>query len=76
MVEVMNSIEIGLLHPEVVGTVEKRDVVEDWVDHILEFIGKDIDFSSYTIVADGGNGSAGAFMTRLAERAGFKMIPL
>ena len=76
MIEIMNSIEIGLLHPEVVGTIETRDVQEDWVDHILGFIGKDIDFSSYTIVADGGNGSAGAFMTRLAERAGFEMIPL
>jgi phosphomannomutase len=27
-------------------------------------------------VADGGNGAAGAFMTRLAEKAGFHMIPL
>ena len=58
------------------GSIEHRDVTEDWVDHILDFVGRDTDFSAYTIVADGGNGSAGAFMTRLAEKAGFRMIPL
>jgi len=56
--------------------IEHRDVVEDWTDHILDFVGRDVDFSAYTIVADGGNGAAGAFMTRLAEKAGFRMIPL
>ena len=76
MVEIMNSVEIGKLYVEGAGMIETRNVVEEWVDHILGFIGKDIDFSSYTIVADGGNGSAGSFMTRLAERAGFKIIPL
>jgi hypothetical protein len=33
--------------------VEMRDVLEDWVDHIISFVGRDIDFSQYTIVADG-----------------------
>ncbi len=56
--------------------IEYRNLLEDWVDHILRFTGKGIDFSSYTIVADGGNGSAGAFMTRLSEKAWFTMIPL
>lgn len=56
--------------------VEHRDVVEDWTDHILDFVGRDVDFSQYTIVADGGNGAAGAFMTRLATKAWFRMIPL
>lgn len=56
--------------------VEKRNVLEDWIDHILRFVGSWVDFSRYTIVADGGNGSAWAFMTRLAEKAGFRMIPL
>jgi phosphomannomutase len=58
------------------GAIESRDVLEDWVDHILDFVGRDVDFSEYTIVADGGNGAAGAFMTRLAEKAGFRMVPL
>jgi phosphomannomutase len=56
--------------------IEHRDVLEDWIDHIISFAGKWIDYSQYTIVADGGNGAAWAFMTRLAERAGFTMIPL
>lgn len=58
------------------GKIEHRDVVEDWTDHILDFVGRDVDFSQYTIVADGGNGAAGAFMTRLATKAGFRMMPL
>jgi phosphomannomutase len=58
------------------GKIENRNVENDWVEHILDFVGRDVDFSQYTIVADGGNGAAGAFMTRLAERAGFRMIPL
>ncbi len=56
--------------------VEYRDVSNDWVDHILRFVGNDIDFSSYTIVADGGNGAAGAFMEKLSKKAGFRLIPL
>ena len=35
------------------GGIETRDVVEDWTDHILDFVGRDVDFSQYTIVADG-----------------------
>ena len=55
---------------------EVRDVTEDWTSHILSFIGKEIDFSKYRIVADGGNGVAGVFMNNLAEKAGFTLIPL
>jgi len=66
----------GSFVPQDDGKVEHRDVEGDWVEHILNFVGRDVDFSQYTIVADGGNWAAGAFMTRLAERAGFRMIPL
>ncbi len=66
----------GSFVPQDDGKVENRNVLEDWVDHILDFVGRDVDFTPYTIVADGGNGAAGAFMTRLAEKAGFRMIPL
>lgn len=73
MVEVMQKMT-ATMSSEV--RVEKRNVLEDWIDHILRFVGSWVDFSRYTIVADGGNGSAWAFMTRLAEKAGFRMIPL
>jgi phosphomannomutase len=76
MVKIMDSIDAWIVNTVPKWTQETRDVTDAWVDHILDFVGRDIDFSSYTIVADWGNGSAGAFMTRLAERAGFKMIPL
>lgn len=40
------------------GGLEQRDVLEEWIDHILAFIGKGVNFSKYTIVADGGSGVA------------------
>lgn len=76
MVEIMQSMtndEWWMTNNE---NVEHRDVLEDWVDHILDFVGRDVDFSQYTIVADGGNGVAGAFITRLSEKAGFTLLPL
>jgi phosphomannomutase len=75
MVEVMESMddEQKSMSSE---KIEHRDVLEDWINHILDFVGRDVDFTPYTIVADGGNGAAGAFMTRLSQKAGFRMIPL
>lgn len=73
MVEVMQAMT-STITSEV--RVEKRNVLEDWTDHILHFVWSWVDFSRYRIVADGGNGSAWAFMPRLAEKAGFHMIPL
>jgi phosphomannomutase len=75
MVEIMKNVEWTMKNDGTVK-IEHRDVLEDWVDHILDFVGRDVDFTPYTIVADGGNGAAGAFMTRLAEKAGFRMVPL
>ena len=74
MIDIMNSMESDMWNV-IDWKIEHRNVLEDWTDHILQFLW-DTDFSQYTIVADGGNGSAGAFMTRLAEKAGFRMIPL
>jgi phosphomannomutase len=56
--------------------VEIRNILEDWIDHIISFAWEDVNFSQYTIVADGWNGAAWAFMNRLAEKIGFTMIPL
>lgn len=74
MVKIMESLDIADTHiPE---NVEYRDVSDDWVNHIQSFVGTDVDFSSLTIVADGGNGSAGAFMEKLADKFGFNLAPL
>lgn len=58
------------------GALEHRDILDDWIWHILSFVWEEVDFSSYTIIADGGNGAAGAFMWALSQKAGFRMIPL
>jgi phosphomannomutase len=55
---------------------EQRNVLEDWVTHILSLTSSDTDFSQYTIVADGGSGVAWVFMPWLAEKAWFRLIPL
>lgn len=75
MVKIMESMN-GDNGELIAEKIEHRDVENDWVEHILDFVGRDVDFSAYTIVADGGNGAAWAFMTRLAERAGFRIVPL
>jgi phosphomannomutase len=57
-------------------SVEHRDVLDDWTTQILRFTSSDTDFSKYRVVADGGNGVAGVFMTDLAKKAKFHLIPL
>lgn len=74
MVEIMKDMEAekGNIHV----MIESKNILEDWVNHILTFIWKGIDFSKYRIVADGGNGVAWVFMSRLAEKAWFTLVPL
>ena len=55
---------------------ESRNVLHDWVSQILKFTTSGTDFSKYRVVADGGSGVAWVFMSALAERAGFKLMPL
>ncbi|MDD5770327.1 MAG: phosphomannomutase/phosphoglucomutase [Candidatus Gracilibacteria bacterium] len=74
MIEIMEKIDV--LNFEVKPNIENRDVSDDFVNHIINFVGKDINFSKYKIVADGGNGVAGVFMGKLAEKIGCKLIPL
>ncbi len=58
------------------GGIEQRDILEDWITQILWFTSPSTNFSRYSIVADGGNGVAWSFMSALAERARFSLIPL
>ncbi len=76
MVKIMEAMQSEEWISSMNGKIEHRNVLADWTSHILSFVGHDVDFSQYTIVADGGNGAAGAFMPALAEKAGFRMIPL
>lgn len=75
MIRIMNE-----MNPLSSGTIEKmvesKDILDDWVNHILTFTWRGIDFSKYRIVADWGNGVAWIFMGRLSEKAGFHLVPL
>ena len=63
----------GLLSAEG-GQVIKSSILEAWIDRVSAFITTDL--SGLRIVADAGNGTAGIFMSALAERLGFELIPL
>ncbi len=75
MEEIMMNGEWWMVNDEV-EKIEHRNVLEDWILQILKFTSPSTDFSKYTVVADGGNGVAGVFMSALAERAWFTLIPL
>ena len=75
MVEIMVNGEWWMVNGEV-EKIEHRNVLEDWILQILKFTSPSTNFSKYTVVADGGNGVAGVFMSALAERAWFTLIPL
>lgn len=49
------------------GSFEARDVLEEWIDHVLSFVNV-ANIAPMKIVADAGNGMAGRMVTRLFER--------
>lgn len=57
------------------GSTKSRDIVSDWVTHILSFVDTSV-LKDLKVVVDAGSGTAGVFMAELAKRAGFTMIPL
>ncbi len=75
MVEIMINCELWIMN-DAWEQIEQRNVLADWVTQILKFTSPEQYFSKYTVVADGGNGVAGVFMSTLAERARFTLIPL
>ena len=52
-IQVSENTEHGSFVPQDDGKIEHRNVLADWTTHILSFVGRDVDFSQYTIVADG-----------------------
>jgi phosphomannomutase len=58
-----------------VGRVERRDLLEDYIEHLLSFA--DIDaFRPLTVAADAANGMAGLVVPRLFERLPATLVPL
>jgi phosphomannomutase len=57
------------------GTLSKRDIIGDFIDHVLSFV--DIKkIKPYKIVADAGNGMAGLIMPRLFKKLPGTLIPM
>jgi len=57
------------------GTVEHRDVVEDFASHVLSFV-KTEDIPPSTIVVDAANGMAGKMVPPLFRRLPVRLVPL
>src|SRR5438309_1602454 len=58
-----------------VGSVERRDLLEEYIEHLLSFA--DIDtFRPLTVAADAANGMAGLVVPRLFERLPATLVPL
>ncbi len=57
------------------GTVEHRDVVEDFASHVLSFV-KTEDIEPLTIVVDAANGMAGKMVPPLFRRLPVRLVPL
>ncbi len=57
------------------GKLEKRDVKEEWVNHLLKFI--DVSkMKPFKVVADTGNGMAGHYLPELEEKLPWKVTRL
>ena len=57
------------------GVLQKREIKEDWVNHLLKFI--DVSkMKPYKVVCDTGNGMAGYYLPRLEEKLPWKVTRL
>ena len=54
------------------GTVEEKDIVEDWVQHVLSFV-EDIKLKPLKIAVDAGNGMAGKIFPELEPYVPFEV---
>lgn len=57
------------------GSLEQKDVSDDWVNHVLGFV-DGIELKPLKLAVDAGNGMAGAIMPKLTERVPFEITPM
>jgi phosphomannomutase len=70
----LNGQDLGV-KSEVKGTLSKREIMSDWITHLLKFI--DLSkMKSFNVVSDTGNGMAGYFMPSLEEKLPWKVTRL
>lgn len=55
------------LHPEKLGIHSQRDIMSDWISHLMSFIDART-MKRFSVVIDTGNGMAGHFMPSLEEK--------
>ncbi|KKP47026.1 MAG: Phosphomannomutase [Candidatus Woesebacteria bacterium GW2011_GWA1_33_30] len=73
--EIALSDENLMINSDKKGTLEKRDVLQRWIDHLLKFI--DLSkMKSYIVVSDTGNGMAGYYLPKLEEILPWKVTRL
>jgi phosphomannomutase len=61
--------------PGPTGTVEHREVIEEYLEHVLSFADLD-SFAHFTVAADAANGMAGLVVPPLFDRLPCKLVPL
>ena len=54
------------------GTVEEKDIIEEWVEHVLSFV-EDIELTPLKIAVDAGNGMAGKIFPELEPYVPFEV---
>ncbi len=73
--EIKRMAEEGLSPTERTGTVERADVVDGYVDHVISVTAAE-GISGLTVAADGGNGMAGAVLPQVFDRIDAELIGL
>jgi phosphomannomutase len=61
--------------PRRLGVIERRDMLEDYIEHLLSFVDRDA-LRPFVVVADAANGMAGLTLPPVFERLPFKVVPL
>lgn len=76
LAEIRDAIKADRYLPEATpGSITKRDVTEDWVNHALSFV--DISkWKAFSVAVDAGNGMAGAILPHLEPKVPLVITPL
>jgi phosphomannomutase len=58
------------------GTIRKQDILDDFADHCLSFVGDVAKIKPFKIAIDAGNGMAGATVPRVFAKLPCEVVPL
>jgi len=61
--------------PEQRGTLEQRDILDDFAEHVLSFIDRSV-IKPFTVAVDAGNGMGGLIAPKVFGRLPLRIIPL